>query len=80
MGRQQSGDIGFHALFQLSGQRQAPIIEQMIIDIGWPMFSAARVADQQNLPALFQPLELAFLIAILNAGRVAAAKAIRLAM
>ncbi|MCY1361284.1 hypothetical protein D9M69_479450 [compost metagenome] len=80
MGRQQAGDIGLHTLLQLGAQRQAPVVEQQVIDIRRPVFSAARVADQQDLPALFQPLELAFLVAVIDPGAVTTAKTVSLAM
>ncbi|MNZ59754.1 hypothetical protein D3C78_778010 [compost metagenome] len=80
MGRQQPGDICLHALLQLGAQRQAPIVEQQVIDIRWTVFSRARVADQQDLPTLLQPLELAFPVAVIDPGTVTAAKTVGLAM
>ncbi|MNM97373.1 hypothetical protein D3C81_1098770 [compost metagenome] len=76
--RQQTGNIGLHAFFQLGRQRQAPIIEQMIVDVGRAMLGVATVTDQQHLPALFQPLKLAFLKAIFDASGMATAETIGL--
>ncbi|MNL07863.1 hypothetical protein D3C87_1285580 [compost metagenome] len=39
VGRQQPGDIGLHTFLQLGAQRQAPIVEQQVIDIRWSVFS-----------------------------------------
>ena len=42
------------------------------------MLGAAAVTDQQHLPTFFQPLKLAFLEAIFDAGGMPAAKAVGL--
>jgi len=78
--RQQTRDIGLHALFQLGRQRQPPIVEQMVVDTRRTMLGASAVADQQDLPTLLQTFELAFSKAILDASGVPAEKAICLAM
>ncbi|MNP20685.1 hypothetical protein D3C76_1132690 [compost metagenome] len=80
MGRQQSGDICLDAFLQFGGQRQAPVIEQQIIDLRCRMLRAARITDQQDLTALLKPFGPAFLVAIVKTGGMTAAETVGLAM
>ncbi len=77
---QQSGDIRLDAFLQLGSQRQAPVIEQQIIDLRCRMLRTAGITDQQDLAALLKPFGPAFLIAIVETGGMAAAKTIGLAV
>ena len=52
----------------------------LAIDAGRTMLGVAAVANQQDLTALFQPLELAFPVAVIDPGTVTAAKTVSLAM
>lgn len=78
MRRQQSRDVGLHALLDLGTQQQAPVIEQVVIDIRRPVFGGARITDQQHLSAFFQPFELAFLEPVIDAGAMTATEAVSL--
>ena len=80
MGWQQTRYISLHAFLQFGGQRQAPIIEQAVVNTGRTVLIGTKVANQQDLPAFFDAISLAFAIAILDTCLVPAAKAIRLPM
>jgi len=78
--RQQPRYVCLHALFQLGVERQAPVIKQIVIDTRRTVLGITAVADQQHLPTFLQPFELALLETVFDTRRVAAAKAVGLAM
>ncbi|MNR13878.1 hypothetical protein D3C85_1303110 [compost metagenome] len=80
MRRQQPRDVGLHALFDLGTQGQPPIVEQVVIHARRRVLGAATVADQQDLAALFDPVCLAFLVAVVHTRRVPTAKPVSLAV
>ena len=76
--RQQSGHIRFDLFFQVDGQRQAPVVEQMVIDARRTQLLGTRVADEQHLTAFFEALGMPLLEAVVNARAVSAAKPVGL--
>ncbi|MNE15420.1 hypothetical protein D3C80_1083290 [compost metagenome] len=80
MGRQALGDVGLETLFKLGAQRQAPVVEQGVVQPGNAVAVGASVADHQDLApgfvAVYPPFFVAFAQAIGVTGALTAGMAL----
>ena len=72
--------VGLDQLFQFRAQRQAPVIEQVLVDPGSTQLLRAHIADKQHLATLFEPFGMPLLETVIHPGTVPAAEPVCLAL